>query len=571
MLLEFGLTLLLFLALAFGPAWPVAARLALDPAEKLCASVVLSLLAVYLVAFAIYLLGLPVAAFWVLPALGVTGFVAGHRTLFATARDPDARGLLTGQLLVTGWCVGGLWLVASYSGGGWTSDWFEHWERTRFFLDRWPLDTKFLGFGALPARPPLANLVTGALLAVTREDFAHYQLFTTLLNSLAFLPAALLARRFHQRLGGGPAGARAAVAGLAVLLMCNPSFVENATFAWTKLIAVGFVLSGLYFFLRARDADAPPAAGTLCAAGLAAGLLAHYSAGPYVVLLAIAWFGLSHGRGRDASFWRQTAQLGLVGGVILATWFGWSLKVYGPHTTLFSNSSVAVKDAQSGNQLLKIALNLRDTIVPHFLRQVDPALLAEGSPWSHARDWWFQLYQVNLPFVFGSVAGLALAAKLWRDRRAAPPQTVGFWVWFAGGAILLGVAAHGARDHWGVAHVCLQALGVLGLAYLAARWASLGRGWQRALLAGAAVDFCLGIALQFAAQSQTPDLAIALGRAPAGALPLYNDYAVMNLAGKLVHGLAFFRDALVLPAPVGPAFLAGLLVLALARLRPATK
>ena len=97
----------------------------------------------------------------------------------------------------------GLWLVASYSGGGWTSDWFEHWERTQFFLDRWPLDTKFLGFGALPARPPLANLVTGALLAVTRQDFAHYQFFTTLLNSLAFLPAALLARRFDQRLGGG--------------------------------------------------------------------------------------------------------------------------------------------------------------------------------------------------------------------------------------------------------------------------------------------------------------------------------------------------------------------------------
>jgi hypothetical protein len=571
MLLELGTSLLLFSALAFGPAWPLAARLALDPAEKLCASVVLSLLAAYLVAFAIYLLGLPAAVFWVLPALAVAGLVAGRHALVATARDADARALLAGQLLVTGWCAGWLWFIASYSGGGWTSDWFEHWERAQFFLNRWPLDTKFLGFGALPARPPLANLVTGALLAVSREDFAHYQLFTTLLNSLAFLPAALLARRFHLRRGGGPAGARVVVAGLAGLLMLNPSFVENATFAWTKLIAAGFILSGLYFFLRAHDDDAPPAAGPLCAAGLAAGLLAHYSAGPYVALLAVAWFGVNRGRWGNAAFWRRTVQLGLVGGLILATWFGWSFAAYGAHTTLLSNSSVAVKDAQSGNQLLKIALNLRDTLVPHFLRTVDPALLSQRSPWSHARDWFFQLYQVNLLFVFGSVAGVALAAGLWRDRLAFPPRAVAFWAWFAGGAVLLGVAAHGARDHWGVAHVCLQALAVLGLAYLAARWASLGRGWQRALIAGAAVDFCCGIALQSAAQSQTADLAIALGRAPAGALPLYNDYAVMNLAGKLVHGLAFFGDTLPLPAPVVPGLLASLFVLALVRVRAAAK
>jgi hypothetical protein len=571
MLLEFGTCLLLFLALAFGPAWPLAARLALDPAEKLGASVLLSLLAVYLVAFAIYVLGLPAATFWALPALAVAGLAAGRPALAATARDAEARALLAGQLLVTGWCAGWLWFVASYSGGGWAGDWFEHWERTQFFLDHWPLDTKFLGFGALPARPPLANLITGALLAVTRKDFAHYQFFTTLLNSLAFLPATLLARRFHQRLGGSPAGGRAAMAGLALLLMLNPSFVQNATFAWTKLIAVGLVLGGLYFFLRARDAAAPPAAAPLAATGLALGLLAHYSAGPYVILLAGAWFGFNRARWGHAAFWRQTAQLVLVGGLILATWFGWSLAAYGAHTTFFSNSSVAVKDAQSGNQLLKVALNLRDTLVPHFLRPVDPALLAQRNPWSYARDWFFQLYQVNLLFIFGSVAGVAMAAALWGGRRAAAPQTVVFWAGLAGGAVLLGVAAHGARDHWGVAHVCLQPLVVLGLAYLAARWPGLGRGWRRALLAGAAVDFGLGIALQFAAQSQTPDLAIALGRAPAGAMPFFNDYAVMNLAGKLVHGLAYFHDALPLPAPVVPVLLAGLLLLALARVRAAAK
>ena len=45
----------------------------------------------------------------------------------------------------------------------------------------------------------------------------------------------------------------------------------------------------------------------------------------------------------------------------------------------------------------------------------------------------------------------------------------------------------------------------------------------------------------------------------------------MNLAGKLVHGLAFFRDTLAWPAPVMPLLLAGLLLLALARVRAGAK
>jgi hypothetical protein len=564
MLLPLLICLLLFFAVTLGLAWPLVSRFALDPAEKLCASAVLSLLGVYLTAFAIYVLRLPPVCFWLLPVLAGAGLVGQRRSLIVLFGDTDARAMLIGQWLLAGWCLGWLALVVSYSGGGWTSDWYEHWERTRFFAEHWPYATKFLGFNALPARPPLANLVTGALLGPTGLTFAGYQLVTTLLNVLVFLPAALLARRFRLRPGsGGPA----ALAVLTVLLMLNPSFVENATFAWTKLITAFFILSGLYFFLRANDSEAPASAGPLCAVSLAAGVLAHYSAGPYVILLAGAWFGLNRARWRDPAWWRRTAQLGLIGGLILATWFGWSLAVYGVDTTLFSNSTVAVPEARQGNQLLKIALNLRDTVVPHFLRTVDPALITQRSPWSYARDWFFQLYQVNLLFLFGSAAWLVLAVRLFHDGRSTSPRSRGFWLWFSGGAILLGIAVHGARDHWGLAHICLQAVLVLGLAYLAARWPGLGRGWRLALVAGAAVDFCLGIALQFAAQSQTPDLAFVLGRAPAEALPQYNGCAVMNLAAKLVHGLVFFSDALAAPPLLITGLLAILLLLALRRAR----
>jgi hypothetical protein len=562
MLLELLACLLLFFLLTFGLAWPLVARWTLDPAEKLAATAVLSWLGAYLFAFVLYLAGWPPAAFWILPGLALAGLVARWTAWRETLLDQTARSVLLGQLLVTGWVTGWLFFIVSYSGGGWTSDWFEHWERTRFFLERWPHDTKFLGIYALPARPPLANFITGALLAVTSDDFAHYQLFTALLNSLAFLPAAILVRRFAS--AGNGAG-RVALALLPVLLMLNPSFVQNATFAWTKLTAVFFILSGLYFFLRTLDPALPRAAGPLCALALAAGILTHYSAGPYVLLLAIAWPLLNRARWAETAFWRETALLGFLGAAVLATWFGWSVAVYGGPTTLLSNSSVAVKDVHTGNQLVKIALNLRDTLVPHFLRTLDGSLIAQSSPWGYWRDWCFQLYQLNLFFVFGSVAWLALLRELPRAWTPAPSRCRWFWVLFAGGVILLGVAVHGARDTWGLAHICLQALVVLGLAFLATRWTGLTRGWRVVLVAGASVDFCLGIALSFAVQSYSLDFRLNPGRPAAEMLRSYSGSAFMNLAAKLQHGLVFFGEVYRLPGALVLALLAGILTLAITR------
>lgn len=549
MLLPLFASLVVFALTALGLAWPIAARLALDPAEKLCAAVLLSLLGVYLFAFGTFAAGLPPAVHWALPLLAVAGLFFRRDELVATLRDPDVKNLLLGQGLVAAWCVGWLFFIASYSGGGWAGDWFEHWERARFFVERLPLDTKFLGSYALPARPPLANLVTGAFLAVSTVSYAQYQIVTALLNALAFFPAALLARRF----GGGRA-----IAVLAALLLVSPCFVQNATFAWTKLITVMWVLGGLYFFLRARDADAPPAAAPLCAVALAAGILTHYSAAPYALLLALAWL-IWPPRFRPTVF--------LISAALLLTWFGWSLAVYGASTTFLSNSSVTSEDAQHGNQLLKIALNLRDTLVPHFLRSPDAAFIAQRSVWGGWRDWWFQLYQVNLLFVFGSVGWLVLAIELVRRWRESAARTRAFWLLFAGGGIFLGVAVHGARDTWGLAHICLQTVVVLGLVVLAARWSQLARGWRFALIAGAAVDFVLGIALQFGAQSYLLDRWFAPGRDPSDTLTSYNHVALLNLGGKIRNHLAFFTDVFPVPIALVLALLAAVLMLALVRTR----
>ena len=79
MLLPLFASLIIFSGTAFGLAWPLAVKLELNNSEKLCASALLSLLGIYLFAFAVYVLGAPVATLWVLPLLAVAGLFHGRR------------------------------------------------------------------------------------------------------------------------------------------------------------------------------------------------------------------------------------------------------------------------------------------------------------------------------------------------------------------------------------------------------------------------------------------------------------------------------------------------------------
>jgi 4-amino-4-deoxy-L-arabinose transferase-like glycosyltransferase len=549
---------LLVAGVTFGPAWPLVVRWRLEPAEKLAASAALSLTIVFVVGWAVYVFGLPVRWYWLLPAASIGGLAAGWRALVVAWRDDASRDLILGQLLVTTWCVGWLATVVSYSGGGWAADWYEHWERVKFFVERGTTDALFLGYYPLTARPPLGNVVNAVLLSLTRADFAHYQFVSTLLGSLAFMPAALLAGRW---------GGRRAIPLLAVLFMVNPLFVQNATFAWTKLPTAFFVLAALYFFLRARERAASAAAVPVCAACLASGLLTHYSAGPYLVVLAVAWLVLGWSRRRDRNWWRATGGMAVVGTLVLAPWFGWALKVYGPAGTFLANSSVQGYAAVHDGWVTALVLNIRDTLVPHFLRTVDPALMAQQSAAGWWRDWFFQSYQVNLPLALGSVGGIVVARELVRAAKDAGRSESWFWMGFVSSVVLLGIVVHGTRDHWGLAHICLQPVALLGLAFLAARWASLPRGWKLAALVGAAADFSFGILLHFSVQSFAIDRWLGLQ----GALPQfvahYNQSAGMNFGAKAMHHLAFLSDAMGTSPGIGGLALALVALLAFALVR----
>ena len=161
---------------------------------------------------------------------------------------------------------------------------------------------------------------------------------------------------------------------------------------------------------------------------------------------------------------------------MLALWFGWALAVYGPRGTFRTNTSVTDAATGVGAQLLSGLLNVRDTLVPHFLRAADYGFIAQRNPWGWWRDWFFQLYQINLFILCGSVAWLAILAALAKGARPAPAAVPAGWAAGIAGVALLGVLVHSARDRWGLAHICLQPLALGGLALLAARWARWGRG-----------------------------------------------------------------------------------------------
>jgi len=304
MLLQLITCALLFFGLSFGLAWPLVARLKLEPAEKLVASVVCSLLATYLLSFG----NLPAgpARRGLLVAAGACGrgTVRGPEkpARHAARRRRPAR-CSPGRCSVTGWCTGccasslitpvvdGPALVRALG-------------PRRFFSSTGRRDTQFPHALSPAGAAAAGESRDGRACSPSRRGPSRTINCSARCSTASpFLPAALLVRRFQlRRPRGGPAGTLLAIAVFTVFVMLNPAFVENATFAWTKLITVCFILGGLYFYLRSLDPDAPRAAGPLCACALAAALLAQYSAGPLHPAAALAWPLMNRARWGDGLF-----------------------------------------------------------------------------------------------------------------------------------------------------------------------------------------------------------------------------------------------------------------------------
>jgi tetratricopeptide (TPR) repeat protein len=493
------LELLILLCSGLGPGLALVRRRRCNPVEKLCLAIGLSWVLVYLAGTGIYLLHLNLKWHFAVSGIGLVLLLCCAGDLKKLWGQRQVRRAVGGFALLLVWNILILSVARHYSGGAWSGDWWEHYQRTNFFLEYLPRDSVFLDIYNLPARPPMMNILCAHFLAQTGNRFELYQTASAILNLLIYFPCVLLLGALARR------GRRQWML-LVIFFAASPVVVENVTFSWTKLFCGFYILLGTWLYLRGwqkQDSFRITAA----FAALCAGMLVHYSGGPYLVFFALHYALVWKDR---RSKWREPLVTAIVCAALLASWFAWSIAFYGLKTTASSNTAVADSQHLSfqGN-LGKIGGNILATFIPHPLhisRHEFDRLYVQPNALGHLRDYWFLIYQTTLPMAMGMAGGLIVVFLMIRNLVFGGPRIDGpgggarrlriFWGSFAGFCALVGIAVHGTPDAYGVAHICLLPLAALGITFLAASWPSLPGRLRFAAAGFVVVDFCLGVFLQ---------------------------------------------------------------------------
>jgi hypothetical protein len=464
-------TLLLLMAICcFSPGFVVVRKLRWSATEKVCGSIAASLIILYLASLLIFVVWVPQWLYWICSAGCAVAAVIVWRDVWRTVRNRSVRHLLAGFAFLFVWTFTLLLFVRTYSGGGWGGDWLEHFHRSLFFLDHLPLETSFVGLYVLPARPPMMNLLAAFFLAHTGDSFENFSVISLVLNLLLYFPCALMLAAFVRR------GSRR-IPVLVGLLACSPMVMQNAAYAWTKSLCTFYVIFGLWLYLAGlRKNDSTRIVAAFVA--LAAGMLVHYSAAPYLLFAAVHLVFQKR--------WRATFVAGTCAALLFGTWLAWSVANYGARKTFGSNTTVTTSQQIGDSNARKVLLNLRDTIVPHPLR--DFPVYRDQRQAGYVRDYFFLMYQTNLIVAMGIVGGFAIAILFFRSRDV-------FWMTLVSVVILLGVAVVGERDAAGSAHLTLQPLIVLGVTFLAARFFTLGPLIRAIVILGCLADLTLGVFL----------------------------------------------------------------------------
>jgi hypothetical protein len=493
--LQILLVMILLIVCGFAPGFFLVRRLRMSPMEKLCGSIGLSLILLYLVTWEYFCLvpDAGVVAYAAVPAVSLAlGFLA--RRDFATfLRSPRVRRALLGYSFLFVWTVLILCMIRVYSGAGWSGDWAEHFQRTLFFLHRFPAQTPIIGGYQLPARPPLMNVLAAFFLAQTQDLFEIFQVVFTFLNLLMFLPCCLLMRALGAR-------RRQNALPLAALFAVSPVVMQAVTYTWPRGMTAFFVVTGIAFYLAGwRKNDSLRMAGAFVF--LSAGLLAHYSAGPYAVFAGLH-YAICLFRKR-AHRWRELAVMAASCTLLLSTWFGWSVSQYGTHATVASNTTITYSQAYGGSTAGKVAVNIYHSIVPAVVRDWSSVnFFGQRSRLGFLSDNAFIFYESNVIFSMGLAGGAFVLWLLYRNWRTGGARSgeQRFWMALIPFCVVVGIAVVGEADHFGVAHVTLLPLEIMGITMLAGAL-PLRRLAMMVLVTGCVVDLSLGVLLHVRAES----------------------------------------------------------------------
>ena len=130
------LTVLVLIACMTGPGIFAVSYVNLPSTERLPIVVAISATATFMVAWTCFLLELPAWTAIVWCGGCAIATLAGWQTWHRLLQRPSAQFCLCGTLLTALVVLLLQSSIFAYHGGSWTGDWFEHYQRAEFFLDR---------------------------------------------------------------------------------------------------------------------------------------------------------------------------------------------------------------------------------------------------------------------------------------------------------------------------------------------------------------------------------------------------------------------------------------------------
>lgn len=470
-----------------------------EPLESITVGIGLSVFVIYLVTFLFYCMGWSWAWLWGVVVVALVSLLVHARMYFDLFRNEKVALVTGAYVFVVLWCLGLLGFVQCYHGGGWIADWNEHYDRSLYFLERYDVDFTFIGLYHMTARPPLANLFNSFFMGLLGSDFFVFQIINTLASTLVFWAVALVLSLFCT----GRQFSRGCVL-LAIVFSLNPMFIQNAVFAWTKLLAVFFVFVALYFFAQSwkKEEDAYPLS-LLGFLSLAVGALVHYSVLPYGVVFCVLYFGMMRHRLRDKSFYLETLIIGVTCCGVLLTWLSWGSYHFGFAKLFLTNTAVTDSVGLSfGDNVMKIGKNIFNSWVPYLIRPI-PEESLEVLNFRNAdfrlRDSCFLLYQHNMLWGIGSVSLMFLLIQLRKCGRWFSDFSWARSPWFLLflGTTIISIGSHGSASVFGLAHVSSQPIVYCLLIWIVARLARSNRFVLGGALVCMGIDFYFGIFIHF--------------------------------------------------------------------------
>lgn len=457
---------ILLVLLTFFPGRMIADLLPLDDDEKFVSGFGISIFISYLAGFTTYVYKTPLINYAVLAgiAFSIILYFVTKKSL-SIFRDMKFLGIV---FLAFFFIVCIQTLLPFYSGGLWYFDWWEHYGRTLFFLDRQPPIT-YIGPYLLTARPPLFNAAAAFYQFFFGRDFYVYQIVASLFNLLPVLPAFLLVRHFlHSE-------RKSSHLFLLVvsMLVLIPSVIAESTYTWTKALTAYYVLQAVYFYLIALKSR-KPLPFILTGIFLSAGYLTHYSAAPYALIIFTDFF-------LRMLFSKAKLLPAFIISVFVfvclaSTWLIWAYKTYGYYQTFFGNTTYEWQQGRTKEWL-------RDKNITNLYYTLIPALPTYHTQTTNLEEtelkWYdniFSIYSVNLwgtlTFSLTAFGFFLIFVKLKRlqslitDKKISILKVIShpyfFLVLLSGSNILFGPALN-PLPIGGIAHITLITVTVLFL------------------------------------------------------------------------------------------------------------